>query len=322
MTWFVEMEQLSENWLNVTFCEHQYLPKTLFVPPAGYLPHILNDWRPILLGSSPAGTSSRNRRPCWGSDMRRVEILPPIGGTRVAGRVARVTIVPGVMPVIDDMMETDLQDGIAAEDRQDIMDGVETDVQDNPDVVEVNVPDATQKASCNDMMVRYCASARVHASPVHAAQPCSLPTLLGGRHMPPPSHTAAQAGIEDEAESAGLNHSEAIIISYIVAQQITQSGATALLRIVRDPTFHPLDIRVGSWNQWVQRLSTLGAHGLHSVSLADSYYDGDQNVDFIFRSAWDVVREYVRPAARRSLAPTRATRARVMHGVQSGGTYA
>lgn len=172
------------------------------------------------------------------------------------------------------------------------------------------------------MMVRYCASARVHASPVHAAQPCSLPTLLGGRHMPPPSHTAAQAGIEDEAESAGLNHSEAIIISYIVAQQITQSGATALLRIVRDPTFHPLDIRVGSWNQWVQRLSTLGAHGLHSVSLADSYYDGDQNVDFIFRSAWDVVREYVRPAARRSLAPTRATRARVMHGVQSGGTYA
>lgn len=54
-----------------------------------------------------------------------------------------------------------------------------------------------------------------------------------------------------------MNSSEASIVAYITAQRITQSGATQLLQLVRDPAFCALDSRSASWNHWVARLYTM-----------------------------------------------------------------
>ena len=63
-----------------------------------------------------------------------------------------------------------------------------------------------------------------------------------------------------------MNSSEASIVAYITAQRITQSGATQLLQLVRDPAFCALDSRSASWNHWVARLYTM-MPGESSVTL-------------------------------------------------------
>jgi len=90
-----------------------------------------------------------------------------------------------------------------------------------------------------------------------------------------------------------MNSSEATIVAYITAQRITQTGASQLLQLVRDPAFRALDIRSVSWNNWVARLYTMSAHGLHTAQLTDPTQDGTNSVIFVHRSAWDVLQEFV-----------------------------
>ena len=253
------------------------------------------------------GPGVQSRRPCYGSSVRKVEILPPIGGTRVAGRVGRVTVV--------EEAETDSA-GVDVQVNMDIMDARDVPAASHEDAL-VSVPNTADTAdmeadedtqhdstdcmqecihprmSCNAMIVMCCAAGMVTGGP-HDTNA----KRVGGMQMSTPAHAVTP---QQQSEESSLNRSEAIIVSYIVAQQISQTGATELLRIVRDPTFCPGLIRIGSWNQWVLRLSTLSAHGLHMVSLADPQHDGEQEVDFVFRSAWDALQEFVRDPHNASL---------------------
>ena len=245
------------------------------------------------------GPGAQSRRPCHEAGARKVEILPPTGGTRVAGRVGRVTRVEDAMTgSAGGEVQVHTGDLDAHEDAL-------TSVPNTTDAADMEADEDAQHTStdaqhtimdwmsCNAMIVMCCAAGMATGGP-HDTK--AVP--VGGMQMSTPAHAVPT---EDLSEESRLNRSEAIIVSYIVAQQISQSGATELLRIVRDPTFSPGQIRIGSWNQWVLRLSTLSAHGLHMVSLADPHHDGEQEVDFVFRSAWDVVQEFVRDPHNASL---------------------
>lgn len=94
-----------------------------------------------------------------------------------------------------------------------------------------------------------------------------------------------------------MTHSEAALVSFIVAHRISQDGANKLLRLVRDLCFNPADITIGSWNQWVHKLNKNAQHGLNAVNVHVPNYNRDEPVSLIFRSAWDIVREFVRDPA-------------------------
>ena len=113
----------------------------------------------------------------------------------------------------------------------------------------------------------------------------------GGRQLQITAATHSEH--QGAATNFSMNSSEATIVAYITAERITQAGATRLLQIVKDPAFCALDVRSSSWNNWMARLYTMSAHGLHTANLAVPVHDGEQCVKFVHRSAWDVLKEFV-----------------------------
>ena len=113
----------------------------------------------------------------------------------------------------------------------------------------------------------------------------------GGRQLRPPA--GADVVLPGKTIGQRMNSSEATIVAYITSERITQKGATRLLKLVRDPAFNALDIRSSSWNNWIARLYTMSAHGLHTAYLAVPAHDGTQAVDFVHRGAWDVIKEFI-----------------------------
>ena len=125
------------------------------------------------------GPGVQSRRPCYGSSVRKVEILPPIGGTRVAGRVGRVTVV--------EEAETDSA-GVDVQVNMDIMDARDVPAASHEDAL-VSVPNTADTAdmeadedtqhdstdcmqecihprmSCNAMIVMCCAAGMVTGGP-------------------------------------------------------------------------------------------------------------------------------------------------------------
>jgi len=217
--------------------------------------------------------------PCKHSGVRLLEIVPPSRGVRVAGEVRSNTF---VHPPCPSPSGDDRTDHVPDDDAE----------NGSCDTAHEQAKQADHTAMTRDCLVRWCniTSDRLQVLLLLHRD------ARGGFVMHPDGDDGANA-CSNESQHPFMTHSESALVAFIVAHRISQDGANKLLRLVRDVFFNPADITIGSWNQWVNKLNKNAQHGLTAADVNIPHYDRDAPVPFIFRSAWDIAREFVRDPA-------------------------